>query len=171
VTPGGATAAGSGDLEVERDIPLAEAEAFFMNQFFAIAGMRRMTDPAGTALPAVDDVNIMKVAFTIAEIGINGRLGKTEQALVVTFETEIVDPVLVWSVEGLRIRAGQKAEVTGTMGIVASGALAVFQGTMHIFLTFQFLPDVFQRRNAKVVGAVTSEAELFFARGQKPFRF
>jgi hypothetical protein len=171
VTPGSATAAGSGDLEIERDIPLAEAETFFMNQFFAIAGMRRMTDPAGTALPAIDNVNIMKVAFTIAEIGIDGRFGKAEQALVVTFETEIVDPVLVRSVEGLRIRTGQKAEVTGTMGIVASGALAGLQRTMHIFFTFQFVPDVFQRRSAKVIGAMTTEAELFFARRQQPFRF
>jgi hypothetical protein len=171
VTPGGATATGGGTLEVEGNIPLTKAKTICMNQFFAVAGMRRMTDTTGTALPAVDDVNIMKIAFTITEIGIDGRFRKTEQALVVTFETEIVDSVLVGSVEGLRIRTGQKAEVTGTMGVVASRALAVFQGTMQIFLTFQFRLDVFQRWNAKVVDAVTTEAELFFARGQQPFRF
>ena len=116
-------------------------------------------------------MNIMKVAFTVTEIGIYGRFGKAEQALVVTFETEIVDPVLVGSVKGLRVRAGQEAEVAGPMRVVASGALAGIQRTVKIFLPFQFRPDVFQRWNAKVVDAVATEAELFFARGQKPFRF
>ena len=171
MTTGGATAAGGGNLEVERDIPLTETKTLCMNQFFAVTGMRRMTDPAGTALPAVDDVNIVKIAFTITEVGIDGRFGKAEQALVVTLEAEIVDTVLVGSVEGLRIRAGQEAEVTGTMGFVAPGALACFYRTMHKFFPFQFVFDVFQRRNAKVIGAVTTEAELFFARRQQPFRF
>jgi hypothetical protein len=171
MTTGRATTAGSGDLEVKRYIPLAEAKTIFMNQFIPVTGMRRMTDPAGPAFPAVDDVNIMKIAFTITKIGIYGRFGKAEQALVVTLEAEIINPVLVGSVEGLRVGASEEAEVAGTMGVMASGALAAFQRAMYIFFTFQFVFDVFQRRNTKVIGAVTTEAKLFFARRQKPFRF
>ena len=85
-------------------------------------------------------------------------------------QAEIIDALLVGGIERCRIRAGQKAETVGAVGVVAPGALPGHDGTMEVFLPLDIFLDILQRGGAEDVGIVATEAEIFFARGQQPFR-
>lgn len=127
-----------------------------------------MADAAGTSLAGIDNMYVMQVAFSVAELGVNCSFGETEQVFFVTGKAEAINTLLVWGVDVGRIVSPEHSEVVRTVRVVASLAFAHLNGTMEIFFPGQFLFDVSQWGIAHVVLIVARQACGNLVEGEKP---
>lgn len=131
---GSATSAGLGLLKVGRNIPAAKRITLLTGQLFTIAGMGFMTKAAGPPFAVIGDMNKMKVAVAIAEIGVEGGFLKLQHFPVVALQTKFVEPFLVRHIQPFRVGAGQHPEIIGTVGVVTRGTKSFREGTMERLL-------------------------------------
>lgn len=129
-----------------------------------------MTEAAGTAFSVVHDMNIVKVAITVTEVGVDSRIRILEQVLVVTFEAEAVNAFLVGCIQCRGVGTDQEPEHTRRVWVVTAGTLAASDGAVKVFLPFQFFLDVPQGRIPQFIGVVTTEAEIDFIGGEQAAR-
>lgn len=153
-----ATTCGS-DLEIHRDIPVAELRAFLVDQFLPVACVGRMADEAGAPFPAVYDVNVVEILLTVAELGVYRGFCESEEILLMTLQAEIIRPFLVRSIEGVGEIPPQHPDNVGTVRIVTGGALPLLYGAVKVLFPLQFLLDVLQGGGAEIVLAVAVETD------------
>ncbi len=164
-----ATAAGSVDLEIYRNIPLAKFNAILVDQFHAIACVRGMTDAAGAAFALVGYMHIVEVPAAVTEGSINGGLSKGEEILVMTSQACTVKPFFVGCVQVGRITPPEHTEVVGTMGVVTALAFTLINRSVQIFFPGKISFDISQSRSTHVILIVAAKTDSFFVSRQKPF--
>jgi len=110
MTSGSTSATGGGDRQIYRYVPYPEFHTFLIDQLLAVAGVGLVADTAATALAAIDNVNIMEVAFAVTKFCVNSRIGKTEQVFLVAGKTRAIYSFLVRYIDLGRVVPPQHAE-------------------------------------------------------------
>lgn len=98
-------------LEIYWNPPVPELHPFRADHFVAVAGVGVMTDTAGAAFAIDDDMYIVKISRTVAEVGVNGGISETKEIFLMAIQAKSIDPFLVGGVDVGGITAPEHPEV------------------------------------------------------------
>jgi len=104
-----------------------------------IGGMGIVTRPAGTALHRLVDMDEVKVLLAVSEPCQSRRLGVKDQRFFMAIKAEIIVLRIERSVKHGSNILPQYPEVIRTMGVVAARAIALFYGSVGVFVLLKKL--------------------------------
>ena len=108
-------------------------------------------------------MEIMKILSAVAEVGINGGIGKAQEIRLMAGKTEIIGAISIGGIKRFRITAGQQAKILRSMGLVTGGTAALCQRAMKMFFPLDFGFNIFQRFClAAIVLTMATQAEIHF---------
>jgi len=98
-------------LEIYWNPPLSEFHPLSADHFVAVTGMWFMTDTAGAAFAIDDNMDVVQVSGTVAEVGVNCGISETKEVFLMAIQAKSVNPVLVGGVDVGGITAPEHPEV------------------------------------------------------------
>ena len=99
---------------------------------WVFGGMGIVTGTAGSAFRCLVDMNIMEILVAVSELGEGCRLRVLDEGIVVAHETESEIVRIIGGIELWCKKFTQDAEVVRAVGIMAGGAVLVFNGAVVI---------------------------------------